>query len=155
MKNSKKFETDLNDRTQSKTNRLSPSVELKVLNIFRCCFSESELNGKRKPRFRNRKLQAGADFKITLLGTHLSALLRDWLYFSHVCSEECWTRRWSDVSLFSHVNYSTYKIVSDCKVYCLNFFLYIQLSVSLAIHISEYPLKDLQDRWTMMLFFEP
>ena len=56
---------------------------------------------------------------------------------------------------FSHVNYSTYKIVSDFKVYCLKFFLYIQLSVSLAIHISEYPLKDLQDRWTMMLFFEP
>jgi len=38
-------------------------LAFKMLDIFRCCFSESELKRKAEAMFSNHKLQAGADFK--------------------------------------------------------------------------------------------
>ena len=48
-------------------------LALKMLDIFRYCFSGSELKRKAEAMFSKHKLQAGADFKPTLLGSHLSA----------------------------------------------------------------------------------
>jgi len=52
-------------------------LALKMLDIIRCCFSESELKREAKTVFSKHILQAGADFKTALLGSHLSAEL--WL----------------------------------------------------------------------------
>jgi len=48
-------------------------LALKMLDIFRCCFSESELKREAEAMFSKHKLQAGGDFKTALLGSHLSA----------------------------------------------------------------------------------
>jgi len=48
-------------------------LALKMLDIFRCCFSESELKREAEAMVSKHKLQEGADFKTALLGSHLSA----------------------------------------------------------------------------------
>jgi len=48
-------------------------LALKMLDIFRCCFSESELKREAEVMFSKHKLLAGADFKTALLGSQLSA----------------------------------------------------------------------------------
>jgi len=48
-------------------------LALKMLDIFCCCFSKSELKWEFEAMFSKHKLQAGADFKTALLGSHLIA----------------------------------------------------------------------------------
>jgi len=48
-------------------------LALKMLDIFCCCFSESQLKREAEAMLSEHKLQAGADFKTALLGSHLSA----------------------------------------------------------------------------------
>jgi len=50
-------------------------LALKMLDTFCCCFSNSELKWEAEAMFSRNKLQAGADFKTALLGSHLSASL--------------------------------------------------------------------------------
>jgi len=52
-------------------------LALKMLDIFHCCFSESELKREAEAMFSKHNLQAGTDFKTVLLRSHLSASL--WL----------------------------------------------------------------------------
>jgi len=47
-------------------------LALKMLDIFRCCFSESELKREAEAMFLKQKLLAGTDFKTALLGSQLS-----------------------------------------------------------------------------------
>ena len=51
----------------------SEVLALKMSDIFHCCFSESELRREAEAMFSKHKLQARADLKPALLGSHLSA----------------------------------------------------------------------------------